>query len=98
MHLKTPNSFVATKRIRTRDNTHSPLATPVPDLEKIIKKGKDLQGASSSKSLGTSGNLPDYVFHTLVSISKSIHLPEVQTPVKSELEGHPLEHTIFLLI
>jgi hypothetical protein len=93
VHLVTPDSVVAPKRRRTRANPHSPLATPVPDPEKIIKKGKDLQGASSSKSSGTTGNLPDSVFHTLVVISKSVHLPEVQTPVKVQLEGHPLEHT-----
>jgi hypothetical protein len=80
-----------------RANPHSPLATPVPDPEKIINNGKDLQGDSYSKYSGTNGNIPDYVFHTLVVISKSAHLPKVQTPVKSELDGHPLDHTHFSL-
>jgi hypothetical protein len=84
---------MAPKRGRTRANPHSPLATHVPNPEKIIKKGKALQGASSSKSSGNTGNLADFVFHTPVVISKSVHLPEVQTPVKFQLEGHPLEHT-----
>jgi hypothetical protein len=76
---------VAPKRRRTRANTHLPLSTPIPYPEKIIKKGKDFQGASSSKYLGNIGNLPNYVFHTPVIISKSIHLPKVQTPIKVHL-------------
>jgi hypothetical protein len=93
VHLATLDSIVAPKRRRTRDNPHSPLSTPVPDPKKIINMGKDLQGASSSKSSGNTGNLPNYVFHTPVVVSKSIHLPEVQTPIEVHLEGHPLKHT-----
>jgi hypothetical protein len=73
---------VAPKSRHTRVNPQSPLATPEADLEKIIREGKYLQGASSSKLLGISGDLPDYVFHTLVLVSHVSHLPITETPVK----------------
>jgi hypothetical protein len=41
-----------------------------------------LQGTPSSKSSGNIGNLIDSVFHTPIVISKSVHLSEVQIPVK----------------
>jgi hypothetical protein len=56
-------------------NPQSPLATPEPDPEKIIRKEKKLQGASSSKSQGISGDLPDFVFHTPVVVYDIPHLP-----------------------
>jgi hypothetical protein len=78
-----------------RANPQSPLATPEPDPEKIIRKGKYLQGASSSKSSGISGDLPDSVFHTPVVVSDIPHLPIAETPVKSELEYFLVEYTPF---
>jgi hypothetical protein len=54
------------------------LATPEADPEKIIKKGKASQGASSSIFSGTAGNLPDSIFQTPVAISSISKLPTVE--------------------
>jgi hypothetical protein len=86
---------VAPKSRHTRSNPQSPLAAPEPDPEKIIKKGKALQGASSSKFSGTSGDLPDSAFHTPVVVSHVSHLPIVETPVKSKLGDFPVEYSTF---
>jgi hypothetical protein len=86
---------VAPKGRHTRLNPQSPLAAPEPDPEKILKKGKVLQGASSSKSSGTSGNLPDSAFHTPVVVSHISHFPIVETPVKSKLGDFPVEYSSF---
>jgi hypothetical protein len=66
-----------------RSNLQSPLATPEPDPEKIINKGKALKGASSSKFSGTFRDLPDTIFHTPVVVSHIYHLPITEALVKS---------------
>jgi hypothetical protein len=85
---------VAPKKIRTRENPQSPLATPVSDLEKIINQGKDLQGASSSKSSGIYGKPPDLVFQRPVTISESSHTPEVESPKTMKEEIPPFEYIL----
>jgi hypothetical protein len=60
-----------------------------------MTKGKDLQGSSSSKSSGISGDLPNFFFHTPIFVSDIPHLPIFETPVKSELEYFYLEYTPF---
>jgi hypothetical protein len=59
------------------------LGTPKPDPKKIYRKGKSLEGASSSKSLGIFGDLPDSVFHTSIVVSEVPHLPVAETHLKS---------------
>jgi hypothetical protein len=54
-----------------------------------------LQGASSSKFLGTSGDLPDFVFHTPVVFSHVSHLPIVETPINSKLGYFLVEYSTF---
>jgi hypothetical protein len=76
-----------------RSNPQSPLATHEPNPEKIIRKGKDLQGASSSKFSGIYGDLPEFVFHTPVVVSHVSHLPITETHVKLELEYFLVEYT-----
>jgi hypothetical protein len=79
---------VAPKRKHTRANPQSPLATPEPDPEKIIRKGKALQGASSCKFSGIFGDLLDYVFHTPVFVSNVSHLPITENRVSSTIYGY----------
>jgi hypothetical protein len=86
---------VAPKGRHTRLNPQSPLDAPEPDLENILKKGKVLQGASSSKSSGTYRNLHDSVFDTPVVVSHIYHLPIVETPEKSKLGNLPIEYSYF---
>jgi hypothetical protein len=52
-----------------------------------------LQGASSSKFSGTSGGLPDFVFHTPVVISHVSHLPIIENPINSELGNFLVEYS-----
>jgi hypothetical protein len=73
------------------------LAAPEPDPGKIIRKGKNLEGASSSNFSGTSGDLPDSVFHTSVVVSHFSHLPTVETPVNSKLGSFLVEYSTFSL-
>jgi hypothetical protein len=73
---------VATNGRHIELNPQSPLATSELDPENILKKGKVLQGDSSSKSSGTSGNLPDSNFNTLVVVSHISHFPIDKTPLK----------------
>jgi hypothetical protein len=56
---------VASRRAHTRSNQEGPLAAPVPDLEKIIRRGKSLQRQTSrsarASNLGISTNTSSFI-------------------------------------
>jgi hypothetical protein len=80
-----------------RSNPQSPLATPLPDPENILKKVKVLQGASSCKFSDTYGDLPNSAFHTPVVVSHISHFPIIEMTVKSKLGDFPIEYSSFSL-
>jgi hypothetical protein len=71
------------------------LVAPEPDPEKILKKGKVLQGASSSKCSSTYGDLPEYYFHTPIFVTYVSHFSIAETPIKSKLGDFPVEYSTF---
>jgi hypothetical protein len=86
---------VAPKGRHTRSTPHLPLVAPEADPEKIIKKGKASQGASSSIFSGTVGNLPDSTFQTPVVVSSISKLPTVEASVNLKLGEFPVEYSSF---
>jgi hypothetical protein len=65
---------VARKRAHTRANQEGPLATPVPDPKKIIKRGKYLQRQTSGSARASNPGIP---IDTSYFISKE---PLVESP------------------
>ena len=54
-----------------------------------------MQGASSSKLLGTYGDLPDSNFHTPFVFTHVSHFPTVETPINSKQGDFPIEYSSF---
>jgi hypothetical protein len=73
---------VAPKRAHTRENPEGPLTTSVPDPEKIISKGKDLQRQASRSASAIDSGIPTDT-HPSISNKPLIESPaEIQDSQK----------------
>jgi hypothetical protein len=69
---------VAPRRAHTRENQERPLATPVPDPQKIIRRGKALQRKTSGSARASNRGISTNTY-SFISKEPLVESPSVET-------------------